>query len=100
MVTTSVNFDKPGKHQGVLQAPYSHNLSGWANVSRTHDRTRPFESLPTHNDAAPDDGRTSSWNLGFIGPKAGTQFEEFSSRPLSPSGRNGFAPGRVMGLPG
>src|SRR5258705_3983232 len=32
MVTTSVNFDKPGKHQGFLQVPYSHNLGGWANV--------------------------------------------------------------------
>jgi N-alpha-acetyl-L-2,4-diaminobutyrate deacetylase len=32
MVTTSINFDKPGKQQGFLQVPYSHNLGGWANV--------------------------------------------------------------------
>jgi len=32
MVTTSLNFDKPGKQQGFLQVPYSHNLGGWANV--------------------------------------------------------------------
>jgi len=32
MVTTSLNFDKPGKHQDFLQVPYSHNLGGWANV--------------------------------------------------------------------
>jgi N2-acetyl-L-2,4-diaminobutanoate deacetylase len=32
MVTTSINFDKPGKQQGFLQVPYSHNLGGWGNV--------------------------------------------------------------------
>jgi predicted deacylase len=32
MVTTSLNLDKPGKQQGFLQVPYSHNLGGWANV--------------------------------------------------------------------
>src|SRR5438105_4973179 len=32
MITTSLEFDKPGKSQGFLQAPYSHNLGGWANV--------------------------------------------------------------------
>jgi len=32
MVTTSLNFDKPGKQRGFLQVPYSHNLGGWANV--------------------------------------------------------------------
>ncbi len=32
MVVTSLDFDKPGKQQGFLQVPYSHNLGGWANV--------------------------------------------------------------------
>src|SRR5678809_1438284 len=32
MVITSIDFDKPGKQQGFLQVPYSHNLSGWANL--------------------------------------------------------------------
>src|SRR6186713_1134086 len=32
MVVTSLDFDKPGKRQGFLQVPYSHNLGGWANV--------------------------------------------------------------------
>lgn len=32
MVTTSLDFDRPGKQQGFLQVPYSHNLGGWANV--------------------------------------------------------------------
>src|SRR5678816_1116259 len=32
MITTTVDFDKPGKQEGFLQAPYSHNLGGWANV--------------------------------------------------------------------
>ena len=31
MVVTSLDFDKPGKQQGFLQVPYSHNLGGWAN---------------------------------------------------------------------
>jgi N-alpha-acetyl-L-2,4-diaminobutyrate deacetylase len=32
MVITSLDFDKPGRRQGFLQVPYSHNLGGWANV--------------------------------------------------------------------
>ncbi|MEO6786912.1 MAG: succinylglutamate desuccinylase/aspartoacylase family protein, partial [Chthoniobacteraceae bacterium] len=32
MIITSLDFDKPGKEQGFLQVPYSHNLGGWANV--------------------------------------------------------------------
>lgn len=32
MIFTSVDFEKPGKQQGFLQVPYSHNLGGWANV--------------------------------------------------------------------
>lgn len=32
MVTTSVHLEAPGKQQGFLQVPYSHNLGGWANV--------------------------------------------------------------------
>ena len=32
MVITSLDFDNPGKQQGFLQVPYSHNLGGWANV--------------------------------------------------------------------
>jgi N-alpha-acetyl-L-2,4-diaminobutyrate deacetylase len=32
MVLTSLDFEKPGKQQGFLQVPYSHNLGGWANV--------------------------------------------------------------------
>ena len=32
MLFTSIDFQKPGKQQGFMQVPYSHNLSGWANV--------------------------------------------------------------------
>src|SRR6185503_11827095 len=32
MVVTSLDFDRRGKQQGFLQVPYSHNLSGWANM--------------------------------------------------------------------
>ena len=32
MVITPLDFRKPGKQQGFLQVPYSHNLGGWANV--------------------------------------------------------------------
>ena len=32
MIVTSLRLDKPGKQQGFLQVPYSHNLGGWANV--------------------------------------------------------------------
>jgi N-alpha-acetyl-L-2,4-diaminobutyrate deacetylase len=32
MTFTSLDFDRPGKQQGFLQVPYSHNLGGWANV--------------------------------------------------------------------
>jgi N-alpha-acetyl-L-2,4-diaminobutyrate deacetylase len=32
MVHTSLHLDQPGKQQGYLQVPYSHNLGGWANV--------------------------------------------------------------------
>ena len=32
MVITSLDLDRPGKQQGFLQVPYSHNLGGWANV--------------------------------------------------------------------
>lgn len=32
MVHTSLDFTQPGKQQGFLQVPYSHNLGGWANV--------------------------------------------------------------------
>lgn len=32
MVVTTLDFDKPGRQQGFLQVPYSHNLGGWANV--------------------------------------------------------------------
>lgn len=32
MLFTSIDFDRPGKQQGFLQVPYSHNLGGWANV--------------------------------------------------------------------
>jgi N-alpha-acetyl-L-2,4-diaminobutyrate deacetylase len=32
MLYTAVDFEKPGKQQGYLQVPYSHNLGGWANV--------------------------------------------------------------------
>ena len=31
MINT-LHFNKPGKLQGFLQVPYSHNLGGWANV--------------------------------------------------------------------
>lgn len=32
MIITTLDFEKPGKQQGFLQVPYSHNLGGWANV--------------------------------------------------------------------
>lgn len=32
MIKTTLNFDQPGKQHGYLQAPYSHNLAGWANL--------------------------------------------------------------------
>ncbi len=32
MIHTSIDFTLPGKQQGFLQVPYSHNLGGWANV--------------------------------------------------------------------
>lgn len=32
MIHTSLDFDLPGRQQGFLQVPYSHNLGGWANV--------------------------------------------------------------------
>lgn len=32
MLFTLINFEQPGKQQGFLQVPYSHNLGGWANV--------------------------------------------------------------------
>ena len=32
MLITAIDFDRPGKQQGFLQVPYSHNLGGWANV--------------------------------------------------------------------
>lgn len=32
MVIAPIDFEKPGKQQGYLRIPYSHNLGGWANV--------------------------------------------------------------------
>jgi predicted deacylase len=32
MLFTKLDFNLPGKYQGFLQVPYSHNLGGWANV--------------------------------------------------------------------
>lgn len=32
MIHTAIDFTLPGKQQGFLQVPYSHNLGGWANV--------------------------------------------------------------------
>jgi predicted deacylase len=32
MLNTTLNFDAPGKQQGFLQVPWSHNLGGWANI--------------------------------------------------------------------
>lgn len=32
MLTTSLDFSAPGKQQGFLQVPWSHNLGGWANI--------------------------------------------------------------------
>jgi len=32
MIFTKVDFDRPGKHQGFLQLPYSYNLGAWANL--------------------------------------------------------------------
>ena len=32
MIVTSVDYNRPGKQQGMLQVPYSHNLGGWANM--------------------------------------------------------------------
>jgi predicted deacylase len=32
MINTTLKFDQPGRQQGFLQAPYSHNLGGWSNL--------------------------------------------------------------------
>ena len=32
MIRTDIELDRPGKQQGFLRVPYSHNLGGWANV--------------------------------------------------------------------
>ncbi|MDZ4289042.1 MAG: succinylglutamate desuccinylase/aspartoacylase family protein [Prosthecobacter sp.] len=32
MIHTTLDLNRPGKQQGFLQVPYSHNLGGWANV--------------------------------------------------------------------
>jgi predicted deacylase len=32
MVITTIDWNRPGKQQGFLRVPYSHNLGGWANV--------------------------------------------------------------------
>ncbi len=32
MVISTLDFSRPGKQQGFLRVPYSHNLGGWANV--------------------------------------------------------------------
>lgn len=32
MVIHPIDFERPGKQQGFLRVPYSHNLGGWANV--------------------------------------------------------------------
>jgi N-alpha-acetyl-L-2,4-diaminobutyrate deacetylase len=32
MINTTINFEQPGRQEGFLQVPYSHNLGGWANV--------------------------------------------------------------------
>ena len=32
MIVTSVNYERKGKQQGYLRAPYSYNLAGWANM--------------------------------------------------------------------
>ena len=42
MIITSLDFDRPGKHQCLIQVPCSHNLGGWANamISTTNRRPR------------------------------------------------------------
>ena len=32
MIVTSINYERKGKQQGYLRAPYSYNLAGWANM--------------------------------------------------------------------
>jgi predicted deacylase len=32
MLNTTLDFSAPGKQQGFLQVPWSHNLGGWANI--------------------------------------------------------------------
>jgi N-alpha-acetyl-L-2,4-diaminobutyrate deacetylase len=32
MISTSIDFARPGRQQGFLYVPYSHNLGGWAQV--------------------------------------------------------------------
>lgn len=32
MIITTLDFEQPGKQQGFLQVPYSHDLGAWANV--------------------------------------------------------------------
>ena len=31
-IITDIDYDLPGKQQGTLRVPYSHNLAGWANI--------------------------------------------------------------------
>ena len=32
MIITQIDYERHGKQQGFLRAPYSHNLGGWANI--------------------------------------------------------------------
>src|SRR3954454_19932365 len=31
-IGTHIDYERPGKQQGSLRLPYSHNLAGWANI--------------------------------------------------------------------
>ena len=31
-IIADVDYDRPGKQQGTLRVPYSHNMAGWANI--------------------------------------------------------------------
>ena len=31
-IITDIDYERPGKQQGTLRVPYSHNLAGWANI--------------------------------------------------------------------
>ena len=56
MLFSSIDLDAPGKQQGYLQVPYSHNLGGWANVMIPMT-VLPNSAGPPHESAVGELGR-------------------------------------------